>query len=92
MLYRDGDLGDQDEKEMTDVLFQNATIDREKFHSLPRGEALTKQQDYQFMSHAWERVVPIVRQYKSKIMQAVSELEISRRVSGERIRQIINAR
>ncbi|UYG09075.1 hypothetical protein [Halomonas sp. M4R1S46] len=89
VLYRDGDLGPQDEKPMTQILFRNATIDRTMYHSLDPESELTEAQDREFMSCAYEAVVPIIRRYKKEIAIAVAELEESKTISGERIKQIM---
>jgi hypothetical protein len=90
VLLRDGDIGPQDEREITQVLFRNATIDREMFHSLEPGAEFTEQQDREFMHCAVDEVAPIIRRYKREIGKAVKELEADGRVSGERVRQLMN--
>jgi hypothetical protein len=90
VLYRDGDLGLQEEKSMTQILFRNATIDRTMYHSLDPGSTLTEAQDREFMFCAYQAVVPIIRRYKNKIAIAVAELEESKTISGERIKQIMD--
>jgi len=89
VLYRDGDLGPQEEESMTQTLFRNATIDRTVHHSLDPGSKLTEAQDREFMNCACKEVVPIIRRYKNKIAIAVAELEESKQISGERIKQIM---
>lgn len=89
VLYRDGDLGPQDEQSMTQILFRNATIDRTMYHSLDPDSDLTKAQDAEFMNCAYERVAPIIRRYKKEIAIAVSELKGSKMISGQRIKQIM---
>jgi hypothetical protein len=89
VLYRDGDLGPQDEKSMIQTLFRNATIDRMMYHSLESKSELTQAQDLEFMNDANEAVVPIIRCYKNEIAIAVAELEESKTISGERIKEIM---
>lgn len=89
VLYRDGDLGPQDEKSMTQILFINATIDRTMYHSLDPDSELTKAQDCEFMNCAHEEVAPIIRHFKNEIAIAVAELEESKTISGERIKQLM---
>ena len=90
VLLRDGDIGDQDEKEIAQTIFINATHDREMYHSLSSEDPISKEQDREFMSCAVNKVVPIIRQYKPLMADAVKELEKFRSISGERIRQIIS--
>lgn len=89
VLLRDGDIGTQDEREITQILFKNATIDREMFHSLNSEAELSEAQDREFMNCAINMVAPIIRRYKSLMAKAVDELEKNRCVSGERIKQIM---
>lgn len=89
VLYRDGDLGPQDEQSMIQVLFRNATIDRTMYHSLDPDSDLTKAQDTEFMNCAYEAVAPIIRHYKKEIAIAVAELKESKSISGEKIKQIM---
>lgn len=90
VLLRDGDLGPQDEKEITQVLFRNATIDREMYHSLDSGAELSEAQDREFMHCAINEVAPIICSHKALIAQVVEELEKNGGVSGERIKQILD--
>ena len=90
VLLRDGDLGPQDEREITQILFRNATIDREMYHSLDSGSEFSEVQDREFMSCAINDVAPIIRRYKSEISEAVEELERTGRVDGDRIKGIMN--
>jgi len=90
VLLRDGDIGPQDEREITQVLFRNATIDREMYHSLPSGADFSLVQDRDFMNCAVNNVAPIIRQYKTAIANAVGGLERDGRVGGERVKQIMS--
>lgn len=91
VLLRDGDVGPQDERDITQVLFRNATIDREMYHSLDSGADFCEDQDQDFMSCAINEVVPIIRLYKAEMAQAVEELEREGCVCGERIKRILGA-
>lgn len=90
VLLRDGDIGPQDERDITQVIFRNATIDREMYHSLESGAKFSKEQDKTFMNCAINEVVKIIRFYKVSIARAVEELEKDRCVSGARIKEIMN--
>lgn len=89
VLLRDGDVGPQDERDITQVLFRNATIDREMYHSLDSGADFCKDQDQDFMNCAINEVVPIIRLYKAEMAKAVEELEREGCVCGERIKRIL---
>jgi hypothetical protein len=90
VLLRDGNVGNQDEKEIAQIIFKNATIDREMYHSLSPKDPISKTQDDEFMKCAVDKVAPIIRHYKPLMADAVKELEEFRSISGERIKQIIN--
>jgi hypothetical protein len=89
VLLRDGDIGPQNKEKITQVVFQNAAIDRIMFHSLEPKAELSKLQDIEFMECAVNEVASIIRKYKDEIGQAVRELEAYGSVSGERIKEII---
>lgn len=90
VLLRDGDIGDQDENEVAQLIFRNATIDREMYHSLSPEDSISEDQDREFMHCAVDHVVPIIRYYKPLMARVVKELEELRTISGERIKQIIS--
>lgn len=90
VLWEDGDIGRQDRREFTQLIFRNSTIDREMYHSLKSEDPISKDQDEEFMNCAVNDVVPIVRHYKPLMAEAVKELEEFRSISGERIKQIIS--
>lgn len=92
VLLRDGDLGAQDEKKIAQVIFRNATIDREMYHSLSSEDPISEAQDHEFMDCATAKVAPIIRRYKPLMAVAVKELEEFRRISGERIKQIMSGK
>jgi hypothetical protein len=90
VLLRDGDIGPQNEKEITQVIFRNATIDREMYHSLVSGTDLSEAQDREFMNCAINSVASIIFTHKTEMAKAVKELERDGCVSGERIKQIMS--
>ncbi len=89
MLFRDNYLGEQDEKEMCQILFKNATHDRNSYHSLKHGSQPTEFQDRDFMNFAYKTVLPIIRNYKNEIATAVAELRASKKITGNRIKEIM---
>src|SRR5262245_43835595 len=59
--------GRDDERDISQIVFHNATGDREDFweRKLGRDEAFTKAEDEKFMNHAIESVAPIFDRYFS---------------------------
>ena len=90
VLLQDGDIGEQDESEITQIIFRNATIDRQMYHSLSSEDPISGDQDRDFMHFAVNDVAPIIRHYKALMAKAVKELKAARSISGERIKNIIN--
>lgn len=90
VLLRDGDLGSQDEREITQTIFRNAAIDREMYFSVYPNTELSQTQDQEFMDCAVYEVAPMIQRYKDKIAVAVRELEADGCVSGERIKHIMD--
>ena len=76
-----------DERNISQVVFHNATDDREDFwqRKLGRDEAFTEAEDREFMNHAIGFVAPIFDQYFSRMQEVVRELCEARRVEGWRV-------
>jgi hypothetical protein len=83
--------GRDDERNISQVVFHNATADREDFwgRKLGRDEAFTEAEDRQFMNHAIGSVVPIFSQYFSEMQELVRELCGARRVEGKRVKELL---
>jgi hypothetical protein len=88
------ELAPGDERDISQVVFHNATGDREAFwgRKLDRDEAFTKAEDEAFMHHAIEHVAPIFNLYFSGMQELVRELCTSRRVDGRRVKELLQAR
>lgn len=83
--------GSDDERNISQVVFHNATSDREDFwgRKLGRDEVFTEAEDREFMNHALGSVVPIFNQYFSGMEAVVRELRDARRVEGRRVKEIL---
>ena len=83
--------GRDDERNISRVVFHNATGDREDFwgRKLDRDETFSKAEDEKFMHHAIESVAPIFNQYFSAMQELVRELCDARRVEGRRVRELL---
>ena len=90
-LLRNGHLPQVDEKEITQIIFRNATIDRKMFcgRTLSDGEVFRKEEDEEFMNHSVTKAVLIFRKYFPRIKQIVCELIKERKVDGKRVRGVI---
>jgi len=88
--------GLDDERDISRIVFHNATSDREDFwgRRLGRDEAFTEAEDREFMNHAvgshgYGGVVPIFNQYFSGMQELVRELFDARRVEGRRVKELL---
>jgi len=83
--------GRDDERDISQIVFHNATGDREEFwgRKLGRDEAFTKAEDEKFMHHAIGSVVPIFNQYFSGMQELVRELCDARKVEGRRVKELL---
>ena len=90
-LLRNGYLPKIDEKEITQIIFRNATKDREMFCGrTPRdNEQFTKKEDEDFMHLAINNVAPIFGQYFDQMDQIVCELIKVRKVDGNRTKELL---
>ena len=80
-----------DERAISQIVFHNATSDREDFWGRKLGgdETFSKMEDEEFMHHALESVVPIFDNYFSGMQELVRELCAARRVEGVRVRELL---
>jgi hypothetical protein len=85
------ELGRDDQRNISQVVFHNATGDREDFwERKPVGdEAFSKAEDEAFMNHAIGSVAPIFNQYFSGMQELVRELCDARRVEGRRVKELL---
>ena len=86
--------GRDDQRDVSQIAFHNATGDREDFwgRKLCRDETFSKAEDEEFMYHALGSVAPIFDQYFSGMLELVSELCDARRVEGRRVRELLQRR
>jgi hypothetical protein len=80
-----------DERDISQIVFHNATGDREDFwrRKLSRDDTFSKVEDEEFMHHAIGLVAPTFDQYFSGMQELVRELCDARRVSGRRVRELL---
>lgn len=92
-LLRTGRLGQVDEKAIAQIIFRNATKDREMYFrkSLLKDEEFTQEEDREFMSHAISEVSPLFKDRVQGMEAAVAELLASGKLTGERFREILFA-
>ena len=83
--------GSDDERDISQIVFHNATGDREEFwgRKLSRGEAFTEAEDKEFMRHAIGSVVPIFNPYFPGMQEIVHELCDAKRVEGRRVKELL---
>jgi hypothetical protein len=83
--------GSDDERDINQIVFYNATNDREDFwgRKLGRDEAFTEAEDREFMNHAIGSVVPIFNLYLPGMRELVRELCDARRVEGRRVKELL---
>jgi hypothetical protein len=83
--------GRDDERDISQIVFHNATGDREEFwgRKLGRDETFTKAEDEAFMRHAIGSVTPIFNLYFSGMQDLVRELCDARRVEGSRVKELL---
>ncbi len=91
VLLRKGRLGNVDEREIAQTLFRNAGKDRNMFHGRPvdYDDNFTKDEDQAFMTHAIDKVVPILPSYLTRMAIAVNELLKTKRIEGLRLKAIL---
>jgi hypothetical protein len=91
LLLRNCHLLQMEEKVFTQIIFRNATKDREMFcgRTLSESEEFTREEDEAFMNHATSLVAQILIRYFSKMKQVVDELLLARKLDGKRIREVL---
>ena len=82
--------GPDDERDISQIVFHNATGDREDFwgRKLGRDEAFTMAEDEEFMHHAIS-LAAIFNDYFSGMQELVRELFDARRVEGRRVKELL---
>jgi hypothetical protein len=88
-LYRNKRLPEINENEMAQILFINATKDREKYWGKTQDDPLTKEEDDEFQHVAFAKVTPLIKKFSDRIEQLVSELIKNRKIEGKRIKEIL---
>ncbi|MEX8505943.1 hypothetical protein [Leptothrix ochracea] len=90
-LLRNGHLPTIDEKVITQIIFRNATKDREMFceRTLDDKNGFELEDDEAFMHMAVNEVAPIVKQYFHQMEQIVGELIKERKVEGSKVKAML---
>jgi len=90
--------GSDDDRDINQIVFHNATGDREDFwgRRLGSDESFTEAEDREFMNRAvgldgWGGVVPIFNHYLSGMQEVVRELHAARRIEGTRVKELLLA-
>ncbi len=93
-LLRKGHLEQVNEQEIIQVIFHNASKDREMFlgRTLSDGEEFSKEFDERFMNHAVFVVAPIFNIYFAGMKEIVRELVRKKKVDGKRVTDILSCR
>lgn len=80
-----------DDRDISRIVFHNATGDREDFwgRKLGTDEFFTQEEDKSFMNHAINLVAPIFDQYFSQMQELVRQLCIARRVEGRQVKKVL---
>ncbi len=85
-----------DERDISRIVFHNATDDREDFWQRKLGEddSFTKEEDTQFMHHAigldgHGGLTPTIAEYFPGMQMLVRELSEARRVEGKRVKELL---
>lgn len=88
--------GRDEERDISQIVFHNATGDREDFwgRKLGRDEAFTEAEDREFMHHAigphgHGGMVPIFNRHFSGMQELVRELYVARRVEGRQVKELL---
>lgn len=80
-----------DERDISQVVFHNATGDREDFwrRRLGKDEVFSETEDRSFMHHALGVALPIINQHFSRMQEVVQQLHLSREISGRQVRELL---
>lgn len=90
------ELGPDDRRDISQIIFHNAAVDRQAFWGRPLGGGVefSKSEDTEFMHYAIGPdgnggLVPILNRYLPGMQEVVRELIESRRVEGRRIKELL---
>ncbi|WP_144439641.1 hypothetical protein [Halomonas chromatireducens] len=91
VLSRKGFLAAIDEKEFTQLVFKNASIDREMYHRVSDQHDFSENEDREFMNLAVTIVAPIIASHFSKMREIVGILCSEGRIEGSKIEAVLKA-
>lgn len=89
VLFRGGYLEAIEEKDFIQIIFKNATIDRQNFFGKSRNEVLTVAEDKQFMNLAVKEVAPIIKKHFAAMCKIVTLLNSKMKVDGLDIKNVL---
>lgn len=89
VLSRCGLLEKIEEREFTQLVFKNASIDREMYFGKGADDELTKEEDTEFMHFAVDKVAPIIKEYLSEMREIVAHLQVHRKIDGSMIKSLL---
>ena len=83
--------GPDDKRKINQVVFHNATNDREDFwgRKLGKDGVFTEEEDTKFRDYAIESVVPMFNPYLPGMQKLVRELLYARKVEGWRVKELL---
>lgn len=90
-LLQAGYVAWTDLQEISAIVFSNAWRDRQEFarRTVTEDNDFTKEENEAFMIHATQVVAPIFNLYFSRMQNVVSELLAARRISGARVKELL---
>ena len=91
VLSRKGLLAEIDEREFTQLVFKNATIDREMYHDVSDQHDFSESEDREFMNLAVNKVAPIITSHLGNMRKIVEILCSEGRIEGSQIADLLSA-
>ncbi|MEI7825032.1 MAG: hypothetical protein WCI01_07015 [Chlorobiaceae bacterium] len=89
VLLKLGLLEKIDEQEFIQVVFKNASIDREMFFGKTENDQFTKDEDTEFMYFSIDNVVPIISKLLPKMRKIVDTFQDNKKIDGTTINKIL---
>ena len=90
VLSRKGFLAAIDEREFTQLVFKNSTIDREMYHGVSQKHDFSESEDREFMDLAVNTVSPIIASHLGKMHEIVGILCSVGRIEGSQIAALLS--
>jgi len=90
VLWKKGFLFTVDESKFIQIIFRNATYDREMFLNKTKHDKITQEDDENFMSFSVKKVAPIINKHLRSMEKIVMELRSLKRIDNIKIKEILN--